>query len=170
MYDDEAAWQTWHTRLDDNHPIDEKRGWTSEPLQQGTRYTVFAVFDDICVESMHPGYPGSLLMLVRRDWEPLSDADMRALMDGDVHEDYEHGYMYNHSEGPGGWIYQDVASYTTLYHRLRDINDWSEEFRYPSQVYTSMLLLERSPAFWREERVVDQGGIVASTRVVAARS
>ncbi|KAH6687316.1 hypothetical protein F5X68DRAFT_207193 [Plectosphaerella plurivora] len=126
----------------------------------GPRYNVFGIVDDICIESMHRQKP--LLMLVRRDWEPMTEEEMRDSYDGDIHEDFEDGWMVDHTEGPGGWIYTETSDYVQHYGHLENIDEWSDDnmFMYPSIVYggdfcagrrIGRMGLERSPGFWREE-------------------
>ena len=97
-------------------------------------------------------------MLVKRDYKPSPPKE-----EGDeVHPDYEGGWMYDHDEGPNGWIYIPSSDYLEHYDKLNAIDDWLEDFlyMYPSIVYGHGFMgmsLERSPAFWRDEVAAEKG-------------
>lgn len=115
----------------------------------GTRYNVCAVVDDVCLESLdRPGGPGPLMLLLRKCYDPAPGVD------GDqVHPDFDEGWMWDKDEGPNGWIYVGVDDYVHLYDGLCDWDTWQEDFMFMSpSAWYSQMSLERSPAFWREER------------------
>ncbi|UNI24762.1 hypothetical protein JDV02_010486 [Purpureocillium takamizusanense] len=121
----------------------------------GTRYNVCMVIDDVCLQSLDRagGLAAAFVMLVNRD-SSLS----REATEEYEHPDYTEGWMYDHNEGPGGWIYISMWDYVDTYNALSESDEWVERFMWPSMVYGTMGLgLERSPAFWRQETLTKEG-------------
>ncbi|PNY25608.1 Uncharacterized protein TCAP_04452 [Tolypocladium capitatum] len=119
----------------------------------GTRYHVCVLIDDVCLLSLDENRVGPIFMLVNKDFGIPHE-----ITEDNEHPDYEDGWMVDHNEGPGGWIYVRSSEYVETYNALHDRNEWGEDdrFMYPSMVYGDMGL-ERSPAFWREEVAAKKG-------------
>lgn len=119
----------------------------------GLRYNAFGIVDDVCMESVHRGMP--LFMLMNIDWKPMPPPTEEEIHQEQYHTDWDEGFMVDHSEGPGGWIYTETSRYQEYYDSLDSSDVWEEDFmfNYPSQVYGEMGL-DKSPGFWRKEIAV----------------
>lgn len=136
-------------------PLSDDSHRSHEELMKlaGTRYHICMLIDDVCLQSVDVSQTAlrELVMLVKKD----SDLASESKVEQDIHPDYEDGWMVDHNEGPGGWIYVEALEYIKLYDMLSsDHNDWYEDhmFMYPSLVYGNMGL-KRSPGFSRRENL-----------------